>query len=355
MIFSEVISNWYQKNGRKLPWRDTDDPYKIWLSEVILQQTRVDQGMPYYKKFIEKYPDIQSLASATEQQVLKDWQGLGYYSRARNLHAAAKQVVNDFSGKFPDNHDDIRSLKGVGDYTAAAISSFAFGLPYPVVDGNVIRLLSRYFGIDAPVDTSSGARIIKEAAAQIFDTESPARHNQAIMEFGALQCVPASPDCMSCPLVHSCVSYERRLVDVIPVKARRQKTSKRYFNYILIRMDDKVVLQKRSGNDIWRNLFELPLIETPAQADVAELIGSVGWSALFKDNDVVVGKVVGPVTHKLSHREIIAQFIQVEMKSGSIDVLPEADTIPVRSLGDYPVPRLLENYFSESVPEYSGK
>ena len=259
--FAPLLIDWYEHNKRELPWRQTQDPYKIWISEVILQQTRVAQGYDYYCRFIERFPDFHALAQADEDEVMKYWQGLGYYSRARNLHEAARSI--DSQEYFPKTYAEVRALKGVGEYTAAAICSIAYDMPYAVVDGNVYRVLSRYFGIDTPIDSTEGKKLFAALADEMLDKKHPAVYNQGIMDFGAIQCTPQSPDCLFCPLVGSCSALSKGLVAKLPVKQHKTKTTNRYFNYIYVRAGAYTFINKRTGNDIWKNLFELPLIETP--------------------------------------------------------------------------------------------
>ena len=284
MNFTKILSKWYDKNKRDLPWRRTKDPYRIWVSEIILQQTRIEQGWDYYLRFIEKFPDLHVLASAREEEVLKLWQGLGYYSRARNMHAAAKEIINLHHGKFPGTYEEIRRLKGIGDYTAAAISSIAFGIPSPVVDGNVCRFFSRYFGIGEPADTQKGKTAVREKAKEHISSEHPGDFNQAIMEFGALQCKPV-PDCMTCPLKTGCVAFQQKRIAEFPVKSKKQRVRTRYFHYLLIKTgkgkNHSVFLKKRTGNDIWKNLFDFPLIETEKAVNYKKLILLKEWTDIF--------------------------------------------------------------------------
>lgn len=263
-ILSERLLEWYKENKRELPWRDTTDPYLIWISEIILQQTRVAQGYEYFLRFVRRFPDVASLAAASEDEVMKYWQGLGYYSRARNLHAAAKSM----NGKFPVTYEDVRGLKGVGDYTAAAICAFAYNMPYAVVDGNVYRVLSRYLGIDTPIDSTEGKKVFAVLAQEMLDERRPTDYNQAIMDFGAIQCTPQSPNCMFCPLADRCFALSKGLIAHLPVKQHKTKTVNRYFNYIYVRMGAETLIHKRTENDIWKNLFELPLVE--AERDLSE-------------------------------------------------------------------------------------
>lgn len=259
MDFTQTILNWYCAHKRDLPWRGIADPYKIWVSEIILQQTRVAQGYDYYLRFIKAYPTVDALAKADEDEVLRLWQGLGYYSRARNLHAAAKQVMK--TGCFPGTYEEVRRLKGVGDYTAAAICSFAFNLPCAVVDGNVYRVLSRYFGIDAPIDTASGKKFFAAIAHELLPSDKSADYNQALMDFGAIQCLPVSPECKTCPLSASCAALSKNRVEDYPVKSRRTKVKERFFVYIRVETPDGIWLHRRGSGDIWQGLYEYPLLE----------------------------------------------------------------------------------------------
>ena len=270
-IFSGTLLDWYAENKRDLPWRNTTDPYLIWISEIILQQTRVAQGYEYFLRFIKRFPDVVSLAAASEDEVMKYWQGLGYYSRARNLHAAAKSM----KGTFPKTYAEVRALKGVGDYTAAAICSFAYDMPYAAVDGNVYRVLSRYFGIDVPIDSTEGKKTFTALAGEVLDKSRPADYNQAIMDFGAVQCTPQSPNCLFCPLSGSCRALSEGKVQQLPVKQHRTKTTNRYFNYIYVRMGAHTLIHKRTEDDIWKNLFELPLIETAESITKSSIRGYV--------------------------------------------------------------------------------
>ena len=280
---SNNLTNWYQANKRDLPWRDISDPYRIWISEIILQQTRVNQGLSYYNRFIERFPTIAVLSEAEEDTVLKYWQGLGYYTRARNLHKAATQIMTDFKGTFPVEYNQVIKLAGIGEYTAAAICSFAYNQPYAVVDGNVYRVLSRVFAIQTPIDSSSGKKEIAILAQDLLSKSNPALHNQALMEFGALQCIPAAPDCTNCPLQSVCRAYELNLVSVLPVKSLKTKVTNRFFNYFFIRFEDKTFLQKRVNKDVWQNLFEFPLIESDHLLSTSELMENNIFKSMFLD------------------------------------------------------------------------
>src|SRR5690606_37029166 len=259
--FSNKIVKWYSDNFRPLPWRETTDPYKIWLSEVILQQTRVAQGLPYYQQFVSRYPSVQHLASASEQEVLRLWQGLGYYSRARNLHQCAKLVAGQYNGRFPTSAQGLETLPGIGHYTAAAIASISFGERVAVLDGNVYRVLARVFGIDTPINTPQGLKVFSTLANELVPKANPAVHNQAVMEFGALFCTPRNPTCDDCPLRRSCVAYQRNMVDLLPVKRAKKKSRNRYFFYVVLENNNALLMRKRLEKDIWQGLFDFPLVE----------------------------------------------------------------------------------------------
>jgi len=342
IIISDILINWYQQNKRELPWRDIEDPYKIWISEIILQQTRVNQGLNYYLRFVERFPTVVSLAQADEDEVLNYWQGLGYYSRARNLHKAAMQVMNDFGGFFPTLHSDVLTLAGVGSYTAAAICSFAYNQPYAVVDGNVYRVLSRLFGLDTPIDSGKGKTEFALIAQQLLSKQNPAEHNQAIMEFGALQCVPVSPNCSICPLISQCSAFENQQIVILPVKSKKTKVINRFFNYIFIEYGGQTFLQKRIGKDVWQNLYEFPLIESNSLLTIAELFENHEFIELFdKINSVEIYKITNPMKHVLSHRVIYAQFVSVNISELSVK-LKNLIHVPIQEIDRYPVSRLME-------------
>ncbi len=342
-ILTKILLDWYAENKRELPWRDTTDPYLIWISEIILQQTRVAQGYEYFLRFIHRFPDVDTLASASEDEVMKYWQGLGYYSRARNLHAAAKSM----NGTFPRTYQEVRALKGVGDYTAAAICSIAYDMPYAVVDGNVYRVLSRYFGIDTPVDSTEGKKLFAALADEMLDKSHPAVYNQAIMDFGAIQCTPQSPNCMFCPLADSCSALSKGIVMKLPVKQHKTKTSNRYFNYIYVRMGACTFIHKRTGDDIWKNLFELPLIETESDLSEADFLAIPLFRSLFAEDEVpVVRSILRNVKHVLSHRVIYANFYEVVLPENSSS-FSGYQQIKVEDLEQYPVPRLIHAFLEK--------
>jgi A/G-specific adenine glycosylase len=334
-IFALQITEWYRQNKRDLPWRFTNDPYKIWLSEVILQQTRVDQGLPYYSKFCQYFPDLQALASADEEEVLNCWKGLGYYSRARNLHSTAKFIVNSFNASFPDSYSSLICLKGIGPYTAAAIASFAFNEKVAVLDGNVFRVLSRYFGIDTPVDTFLGKKAFQTLANTLIDDlpadNQIAEYNQGIMEFGALQCKPKNPNCENCMLCSSCASYAAGKVEERPLKEKKVKSKKRYFHYLFFKQDDKTIIVKRMQKDIWAGMYDFPLIET----DQPEL-------PLNLLNKIEVDKISGEILHHLTHQKITAVFYHIERFPEQLE--DNWIVVNTENLSNYPMSRLLEKY-----------
>ena len=311
MDFTREIIVWYNQHKRDLPWRKSSDPYIIWLSEIILQQTRVEQGLPYFYRFSEKYPTVSDFAMATEDEVLKLWQGLGYYSRGRNMHHTANLVMEEHGGYFPASYDQLIKLKGIGEYTAAAISSFASNEPKAVVDGNVFRLLARYYGIDEVINSTKGKKIFSDLANQMIDHSQPGIYNQAIMEFGSLQCRYKNPDCGVCPLRLDCVAFNTNRIDELPVKQKKQALRNRYFNYIIAVKDNNILLHKRGPNDIWENLYEFPLFETPGQISYEQLINSREFQNAFGE-DARISSVQGPVKHILSHQKIHAIFIEIE-------------------------------------------
>ncbi|MBL4652403.1 MAG: A/G-specific adenine glycosylase [Flavobacteriales bacterium] len=345
MHFSKEITGWYHQNKRDLPWRNTVNPYKIWLSEVILQQTRVVQGLSYYLKFIEHFPSVQDLANAKEEQVLKLWQGLGYYSRARNLHFAAKQVLETFNGVFPTSYSDLITLKGVGDYSASAISSFCADEKQAVVDGNVYRVLSRFFGIEDAIDSTSGKKAFKKLAEEVLDNRQPGLHNQAIMEFGALQCVPKNPTCEKCPLQNSCFAFANSKIDSLPRKDKKTKQRNRYFNYLVIHHKNSTYIEQRIGKGIWENLYQFPLIESVKKTVIDNLIQTKEWETIFKNSSYNIETVHVDVKHVLSHQIIYATFIEVEVL-GNFDT--SYKKINYHELEQFPVPVIISNFIERS-------
>lgn len=343
--FSLSIRLWYRQNKRNLPWRETKNPYLIWLSEIILQQTRVIQGKSYYSKFVNRYPEIEDLANAKEQEVLNLWQGLGYYSRARNLHFASKQVMEEFSGKFPSTYKDIKQLKGVGDYTASAIASFAFDLPHAVVDGNVYRVLSRYYTDETPIDSSQGQKLFKAYAQDLIGNEDPAEFNQAIMELGALVCTPKNPDCESCPLQEQCSAYLKSSQLDFPVKSKKTKVTNKYFNFF-ISSSNQLQIEKRKGKGIWQNMFQLPLIESdkPLTLNDVKSITKKKWNTKTQNK-------ITEYQHILSHQKIHASFWKVD---SLITNESEYITVNLDEIRDYPLPRLIDKYLEENHEAYDN-
>jgi A/G-specific adenine glycosylase len=346
MIVSELIVRWYKSNKRFLPWREDLDPYKIWLSEIILQQTRVSQGSPYYVKFIESYPAISDLAAASIEDILLLWQGLGYYSRARNLHKAANIIVREFSSIFPDDYESIRSLPGIGDYTAAAIASLAFDLPYAAIDGNVYRLLARILGIEAPTDTTTGKKIFQKAADELLDKKNPGIHNQAMIELGALVCLPLNPKCNDCPLVKMCYAFNHDAVGDYPVRSKRSILSERFLYYLVIRKDNSILIRQRSGKDIWALLSDFPVIERKEPQDLSDMIHSLEWKKIFGNLPLTIRRVSGEYKHILSHQKLFAKFIEIEMDKPDI-CFPGLIKISLSDLEKYPFPRLLRRYLEK--------
>lgn len=363
--FADTLIDWYAINKRDLPWRETKDPYRIWISEIILQQTRVAQGYDYYIRFMERFPDVHALAEADEDEVMKYWQGLGYYSRARNLHAAARMIHE--AGSFPTTYEGVLALKGVGEYTAAAICSFAYDMPRAVVDGNVYRVLSRWLGVETPIDSTVGKKMFAQVADELMDKARPALYNQAIMDFGALQCTPASPACLTCPLADSCVALAQQKVDLLPVKQHRTKVTDRFFNYIYVRAGGSTFLRKRTGNDIWKNLYEPVLVETDEDLSgkdeelfkklctvfekrEGEKIKREGVSKkdegeLGSPEGVFFRPVRLGVRHVLSHRVIHANFYELCLPD-DFDALEGYQKVPTEDLHKFAVSNLVYQFFS---------
>lgn len=344
MKFTEKLIRWYEHNKRDLPWRHTMDPYCIWLSEVILQQTRVDQGLPYYLKFIRKYPTIAKLAADSEDNILRHWQGLGYYTRARNLHATAKHICETMGGNFPATYEGILKLKGIGKYTAAAIGSFAFMLPYPVVDGNVQRVLARVFGIRDSMRTAPGVKECYALAEKLIDKNNPGTFNQAMMEFGALQCVPVNPDCKKCIFRTPCIARKENLVGLLPLREKKTNIRKRYFNYLVITHKNKIYLQKRKSNDIWKNLYEFPLIEKEDHILDQNVMNTAEWRNIFKGTHCAINYISDYVVHQLSHQKIYARFLEVTIAGKNEKKIEDCFTVTRKQLEKFAIPRIIDKY-----------
>lgn len=341
--FSNTVNDWYTDNKRDLPWRDTTNPYIIWLSEIILQQTRVEQGMSYFYKFSTKYPTVHDLASASEDEVLKDWEGLGYYSRGRNMLATAKYISVELKGIFPSTYKEIIQLKGVGSYTAAAISSFAFNEEQAVVDGNVYRILSRFFGISTPIDSTGGKKEFQKLADQLIALQNPSDHNQAMMEFGSMQCTPKKPDCEKCPLQSECFAFQKGLISELPVKAKKTKQTKRYFTYLIYIDKDSILIQKRPEKGIWANMYEFPLLESKSIKEQDLLIKEQKW---LQNDKIKVNRISDTHKHILSHQQLFAKFVELEVDHISIESNNQL-IIKQQELKKYALPKLLVNYISE--------
>ncbi|MBX7204671.1 MAG: A/G-specific adenine glycosylase [Bacteroidia bacterium] len=347
MSFSTQLIRWYRKNKRDLPWRETTDPYQIWLSEIILQQTRVEQGLPYFLKYIKAYPTLADFAQAPEDEILKYWQGLGYYSRARNMLNTARQLIKLYQGKFPKKYEELILLKGIGPYTAAAIASFAFNQAVPVVDGNVFRVLSRFLGIYEPINSSVARKLFTKAAFELLDKKNPSEFNQAIMEFGATLCKPAKPDCDNCPISSSCFAFAKNKIAELPVKTPKTKQRIRYFNYIHFTKNGSTFLKKRGPKDIWQGLYEFPLIETQKAINPEELFDHPDFIAWTQKTKIKLINWQSAKKHILSHQIIYARFWQIEVMKGNLK--PDKSTIIVSEerLAAYPVPRILDIYLKK--------
>lgn len=343
MDFKSQLITWYSNNKRELPWRATQNPYYIWLSEIILQQTQVKQGLPYYEAFVKTYPTVFDLANASEESVLKLWQGLGYYSRARNLHTTAKYIALELNGVFPNNYNDLLKLKGVGDYTASAIASIVFNEVTAVVDGNVYRALARYFGIDTPINSTLGIKEFKKLATTLIDKNQPATYNQAIMEFGARQCKPKNPDCTVCPFKDSCVALQKNLIASLPVKLKKTKVTIKYFNFLVcIDKDKNILFEKRTNKGIWLNLYQFPLVESDRSlnADEFHLLNLESTILQTSEFDYALYNEVDKV-HKLSHQHLYTKFWIVDLER-----LPKV-SIAIKSLKKYPTPVLISDFINE--------
>lgn len=339
MNFANKLVYWYLDNKRDLPWRKNKQPYLIWLSEIILQQTKIEQGLPYFHAFVKAYPTIFDLAEAPEHDILKLWQGLGYYSRARNLHHTAKNIVENHNGIFPANYEGLLKLKGIGDYTASAISSICYEQPQAVVDGNVYRVLSRIFGIFTPINSSSGIKEFKTLAMELLDIKNPGTYNQALMEFGALWCKPKNPFCVDCVFQKECYAFRNNEIDKLPTKSSKTKVRNRYFNYLVLNSsDEKTVIQQRTAPGIWKNLYEFPLIETQATSylrkdQVKEIITYTTVESVTLYNEI-------PIIHKLSHQHLHIRFWIIDTTS------LEDKGVSFEAIVSFPVPIVLHNFIT---------
>jgi len=344
MAFQQDIISWYLSNKRSLPWRDTQDAYVIWLSEIILQQTRVEQGLPYFNRFLEAYPTVSDFAAATETEILKLWQGLGYYSRGRNMLFTARQIEELHAGLFPVSYAELIKLKGIGEYTAAAISSFSSGEAKAVLDGNVFRVLARYFGISTPINSSAGKKQFSELAQFMIHLEDPALYNQAIMEFGALQCKPKSPLCSVCPLQLSCYAKNNDLISMLPVKLKKTSVKIRYINYFVCLDGDHILVNKRIKEDIWQHLYDFPRIETIEEASVGkeEFLNEVKQK--FGSNVSILSLM--EMKHLLTHQIIYVKFFALDNYIINFNINAEAKWVSWPDFDKLPQPKILTKFIN---------
>ncbi len=349
MDFTNILLRWYEKNGRSLPWRGSGDPYVIWISEIILQQTRIDQGMPYFKRFLEQFPDVHALARADEDTVLRAWQGLGYYSRARNLHHTAREISLARGGRFPKSSKEWQALKGVGHYTAAAIASFVYNEAVPALDGNGYRLLARFYGLSHNIDTSAGKKAFFQLAEEILPRQRPADFNQALMDFGSTVCKPVKPLCADCVFKAGCVAFVEKKVAGLPVRKPRRQLKDRFFNYFLIETNVNEAgpvffVQKRNNQDIWKNMYEFPLLETNTEVPEPEIFASVWWQAHFAGKTALhVNGKAARHSHLLTHQRIHARLFRLRIAPGDAHVLKQHYQLVNRSdFEGYAKPRLIE-------------
>ena len=346
-FFFEILIKWNRnQNKREMPWKGEKDPYKIWISEIILQQTRVQQGLSYYNRFIKAWPDVKSLAKAGEQEVYKMWEGLGYYSRCRNLIATAKYISDELGGKFPEKYEDILSLKGVGAYTASAIASFAFNQPHAVVDGNVFRVLARFFGIHTPVDTTEGKKLFGRLADDLIEQTNPAEYNQSIMDFGAVICKPTLPLCNECPLQKKCVARQKKLVNILPLKQKTVKKRERFFNYLLVEQAGYIYINQRTEKDIWQNLYEFILVETESLPPEKEFLKSGYVATLLGSSNFKLDKISETYIQKLSHQTITGRFFHIAIKTPK-NSLKKYKLVSRNTLKKLAFPKFIASYLQD--------
>lgn len=347
MSIQKEIIKWYKFNKRDLPWRNTTDAYTIWLSEIILQQTRVEQGLPYFNKFLENFPTVKDFAAASEIQVLKLWQGLGYYSRGRNMLFTAKQVINLHKGIFPTRYEQLIKLKGIGEYTAAAISSFSNNEAKAVLDGNVFRVLARYFGVEEPINSTIGKKIFTELAQTLIIDQKPSLYNQAIMEFGALQCKPKLPLCSTCPLQFDCYALKNNKINLLPVKLKKVKVKERWFNYLVGIKDGRILTNQRNAGDIWQQMFDFPLIETTAKVQKDDLNFIQNVKSIFGE-EVQVSKIVEK-KHLLTHQIIYVQFFALENYMINFNQRTEIKSVLLEDFKELPHPKVISDFINSYV------
>jgi A/G-specific adenine glycosylase len=346
MDFKSILVSWYLENRRDLPWRHTKNPYYIWVSEVILQQTRVAQGLSYYQQFIKSFPTITALAAAHEDSVLKVWQGLGYYTRARNLHKAAKLIVNQHDGNIPEEYNELIKIKGIGAYSAGAIASFAFKKAVPAIDGNVYRIIARIFGVFSLPTSAQGKREFFQIVTDLMDKKSPDTFNQALLDFGALQCVPKSPKCGDCPFQQYCYAYRNNMIDSLPVKGKKLVPRHRYFTYLLIRYGYYTFIYKRQSKDIWHSLYEFPLIETDKEVEPIELHKNDQWNEWFGCEKVTINYISDEFKHLLSHQTLHTRFVIVKIDSIPQKLTSECTMVPTTEIDNYSTPKLIDNFLA---------
>jgi A/G-specific adenine glycosylase len=345
--FIKQLLHWNKRDNKRLmPWKGEKDPYKIWLSEIILQQTRVEQGWAYYNRFVSTFPNVKKLAKAADEKVFKLWEGLGYYTRCKNLIATAKFIANQSEGKFPDTYEEILDLKGIGPYTAAAIASFAFNLPYAVVDGNVFRVLSRFFGIDTPIDSTTGKKLFSDLAQDVLDKNQPGIYNQAIMDFGAIICKPQNPLCGSCPLKAKCAAYLQDKVDVLPVKTGKIIKKQRWFYYLVVSYNGKIYVRKRGPKEIWENLYEFVLLETDKQISFEEIKRSKFLKNISGRSETEIFHVSKTYKQQLTHQTLQGSFIQINVKDEP--ALKDYKAVTYKELKRLAFPRFITAYLAEN-------
>jgi len=356
MDFKTIIIKWYNQNKRDLPWRNTRNPYYIWISEVILQQTRVAQGLDYYNRITSTFPTIKDLANADIDKVMKVWQGLGYYTRARNLHNSAKLIMAEYNGVLPTSYHELLKIKGLGPYSAGAIASFAYKEAVPAIDGNVYRVLSRVFGIFASPESAIGKKEFYTLTMELIDKDRPDTFNQALLDFGAMQCVPRSPDCLTCPFSDICYAYRNNLINQLPVKGKKIATRDRFLNYILIRCKDSTFIQKREAGDIWTSLYEFPLIETTNPIDIKLLMNEPIWKELFGNGELKILYESQPIKHLLSHQTLYTKFIIVEISKPSYYLKSNYLNISIPNIQEYSIPKVIDNFLvAEPSEKYFRK
>jgi len=346
--FDFLLLKWNkERNRRQMPWKAEKDPYKIWLSEIILQQTRVEQGLSYYNSFVKNFPDIHKLAEAPDEKVFKLWEGLGYYTRCKNLISTARYISKEHKGVFPSSYEEILALKGIGPYTAAAISSFAFNLPHAVVDGNVFRVLARIFGINKAIDTTNGKKFFAGLATQLLNRQQPGLYNQAIMDFGAIVCKPVAPLCAECIFNNHCKAYLNNKINILPVKKKKLSIKKRWFNYLVIECESEIAIRKRMEKDIWQQLFEFPMVETPKELNKKKLQFFLEQNG-FKSNDYKILSTSPVIRQQLSHQLILAQFINIKLKR-KLRLKNDWRWIKKSKFGNYAFPRIINKYLEQKV------